>query len=189
MHGRVSEKYLSGKIFSTWHYPKILRTCTILLRKDTLAEWYDSHLMDPKYHFGDSILSAWITERSKVGYIPKIMSVYRVSPNSALRSGAKARVAFYKSALEFDTAARAFFSDRADYPMGYRWETAASLLLWGLRSHDMPAIKFALTDFKQHFSLLSFIVTAYKTLAMRLPTLKRQRRQTPCEAITTEQQR
>lgn len=179
VHRRVARKYLEGDLFKTWHYPKILRTCTILLRKSTMAEWYASGLMDEKYHFGDSVLSAWITARAQVGYLPAVTAVYRVSPNSALRSGTNARVAFYKSALEFDTAARAFFAERTDYQGGYRWDASAGLLLWGLRARDWPSMKTALLDFKQHFTLTGFMATGFQTVAMRLPTLRRQPRCTP----------
>lgn len=179
VHHRVAQKYLEGDLFKTWHYPKILRTCTILLRKSTIAEWYESGLMDEKYHFGDSVLSAWITARARVGYLPTVTAVYRVSPNSALRSGVNARVAFYKSALEFDTAARDFFSERADFQGGYRWDAAAGLLLFGMRARDWPAIKTALLDFKRHFTLISFMSTGLQTVTMRLPTLRRQPRGIP----------
>lgn len=179
VHRRVAPKYLEGDLFKTWHYPKILRTCTILLRKSTMIEWYASGLMDEKYHFGDSVLSAWITARARVGYLPAVTAVYRVSPNSTLRSGANARVAFYKSALEFDTAARTFFTARTDYQGGYRWDTAAGLLLWGLRARDWPAMKTALLDFRQHFTLIDFMATGLQTVTMRLPTLRRQPRELP----------
>lgn len=179
VHRRVNLKYLEGNIFKTWHYPKVLRTCTILLRRSDVASWYASGLMDSKYHFGDSVLNAWITDRAYVGYLPSVMAVYRVSPNSALRSGANARVAFYKSALEFDTAARTFFTERLDYPNGYRWDAAAGLLLWGLRAHDWNASKIALLDFKKYFNLKSFLVTGIQTFIMRLPTLRRQPRNVP----------
>ena len=179
VHRRVSPKYLSGNVFRTWHYPKILRTCTILLRKQTMADWYQSGLMDGQYLFGDSVLSAWITSHWQVGYISDVTAVYRVSPNSALRSGVKARVAFYKSALEFDTAARAFFAERTDYQGGYRWDAAAGLLLWGLRARDWPAMKTALLDFRQHFTLIGFAATGLQTVSMRLPTLRRQPRRIP----------
>lgn len=179
VHRRVAPKYLEGDLFKTWHYPKILRTCTILLCKRTMAEWYASGLMDEKYHFGDSVLSVWIAARARVGYLPAVTAVYRVSPNSALRSGINARVAFYKSALEFDTAARAFFVERTDYQDGYRWDAAAGLLLWGLRARDWPTMKTALLDFKQHFTLIGFMATGLQTVTMRLPTLRRQLRSIP----------
>lgn len=180
VHCRVATKYLSGHLFETWHYPKILRTCTILLRKNTMSEWYASGLMDPQYHFGDSVLSAYITSRWKVGYIPAVMAVYRVSPNSALRSGAKARVAFYQSSLQFDTAARAFFSETTtEYHSGYRWDSTAGLLLWGLKARDFSAVKSALLDFWQHFTPISFITTGMHSIIMRLPSLRRQPRQFP----------
>lgn len=179
VHRRVAPKYLEGDLFKTWHYPKILRTCTILLRKNTMAEWYASGLMNEKYHFGDSVLSAWITARAQVGYIPAVTAVYRVSPNSALRSGAKARVSLYRSALEFDTNARSFFGSKVDYHDGYRWDSAAGLLLWSLRARDWPTARTALLDFKKHFTLSRFITTGYQTIAMRLPTLQRQPRRIP----------
>ena len=179
VHRRVASKYLSGNLFKTWHYPKILRTCTILLRKNTIAEWYASGLMNTKYHFGDSVLAAWITAREQVGYLPIVTAVYRVSPNSVLRSGAKSRVAFYKSALEFDTNARTFFGSKVNYQDGYRWDATAGLLLWSLRARDWAAAKMALLDFKRHFTLSHFIATGYQTITMRLPTLQHQPRRIP----------
>tara|TARA_R110000850_G_scaffold213377_1_gene339359 strand:- start:11541 stop:12560 length:1020 start_codon:yes stop_codon:yes gene_type:complete len=180
VHCRVATKHLSGHLFKTWYYPKILRTCTILLRRKTVSDWYASGLMDTRYHFGDSVLSAYITQRWRVGYIPAVMAVYRVSPNSALRSGAKVRVAFYQSSLHFDTAAQEFFSRTgARYHSGYRWESTAGLLIWGLRARDFSAAKSALIDFWQHFSLISFIRTGIHSVSMRLPTLRRQPRRIP----------
>src|SRR5690606_16001347 len=150
---------LAGRIFSTWYFPKILRTCTNLLRKQTMEDWYGSGLMDGKYLFGDSVLSAWVTSRYKVGYVPAVTAVYRVSPDSALRSGAAARAAFYESALQFDTAARAFFKGNKEYPAGYRWESAVGLWLWAMRAKDLPAAAQALRDLREHFTFGSFFLT------------------------------
>lgn len=189
VHRRSPLKYLSGYIFETWYYPKILRTCTILLRKSSVAEWYSSGLMDSKYYFGDSVLSAWITEQAGVGYVPAVTAVYRISPNSALRSGTKARISFYESALEFDTAARAFFAGRGqiNYPHGYRWESAVSLLLWSLRAGNFSTAKAALADLRLHFTLIGFVATGCKIVAMRLPAFKRQSRQIPDTPIKRSQ--
>lgn len=93
IHRRTKPEYLSGFIFRTWYYPKTLRTCTILLRRKTMQDWYESGLMDNRYLFGDSVLNSWITEKGRVAYLPSVTAVYRVSPNSALRSGARSRVA------------------------------------------------------------------------------------------------
>lgn len=179
VHRRVAPLYLSGHVFRTWHFPKILRTCTILLRRQTIAEWYHSGLLDKKYPFGDAVLSAWVTSRWRLGYVPKVTAIYRVSPNSALRSGAKSRVAFYKSALQFDTAAREYFSEIPGYPAGYRWESAAGLLLWGLRAGDAGAVRAALLDFRTHFTVPGFIATGFKALAMRLPSVGRRPKADP----------
>lgn len=183
VHRRVSIRYLQGDLFKTWHYPKILRTCTILLRKTTVSDFYDSGIMNYKYRFGDSVLTVWVTSRFKVGYVPSVMSVYRVSPNSALRSGARSRVAFYISALEFDRNARVLLSDTCDYHCGYRWDAIAGLLLWGLRAGDLRAIFIGLGELRNSFTLRSFLATGYKTLVMRVPTLSRQHRSVPSDSI------
>ena len=186
VHSRVANKYLQGNLYSCWHFPKILRTCTYLVRRETMAQWYASGLLDNRYPFGDAVLSSWITSRFMVGYIPAVTAVYRVSPNSALRSGAAARIAFYKYSLEFDTAARRFFAGTG-YGDGYRWDSAASLMVWGLRARDFHAVKHGILDFCKHFTLPNFLATGIKNVIMRLPTLKRQRRWVP--ASTSQCQR
>ena len=180
VHCRVHNKYLQGNLANTWYYPKILRTCTILLRKSSLQAWYDSGLMDNKYHFGDSVLNSWITAQGQVAYLPAVTAVYRVSPNSALRSGSAARIALYRSALTFDDAAQQFFAPiRQYYPKGYRWDNAAGLILWGTRARDWSAVKDGLNDFRKNFSLFEFITVGWQSFVMRLPTLQRQYRAIP----------
>lgn len=180
VHRRVSSKYLAGDLSKTWHHPKILRTCTIMLRKSSIAEWYASGLMNSKYHFGDSVLSSWITAQGQVAYLPAVTAVYRVSPNSALRLGSAARVALYRSALMFDSAAQRFFASmRQYYSKGYRWDTIAGLIVWGLRAGDWSAVKDGFNDFRKNFNLLEFIIIGWQNFVMRLPALKRQHRAIP----------
>lgn len=179
VHRRVPNRLLEGDIFPTWHFPKILRTCTILLRKATVQALMDSSLVEGNYMFGDTILSAFVTSQWKVAYLPEVAAVYRISPNSALRSGAKARVRFYESALLFDSAARQYFKGTVNYGAGYRWEAAAGLLVWGIRARDPAAVKSALRDFWRHFTLGEFVFAGYKTIRLRLPTLRRQYREIP----------
>lgn len=180
VHHRAADKYLQGNLYPTWHFPKILRTCTNLIKRETMARWYASGILNNKYPFGDSVLASWVTSQFKVGYIPAVTAVYRVSPNSALRSGNAARIAFYKASLEFDTAARKFFAG-TPYQDGYRWDAAASLILWGFRARDFNAVKTGFMDFFQHFTLPGFLITGFKNIRMRLPTLKRQVRQIPTQ--------
>lgn len=180
MHRRVDNKYLQGYLAETWHYPKILRTCTILLLRSNLQKWYDSGLMNNQYLFGDSVLLSWITRQGNVAYLPAVTAVYRVSPNSALRSGNNARIALYRSALEFDNAAQVYFeSIQANYSKCYRWDNTASLILWGIRAGNWSAIKDGLIDFGKNFSLFEFIKIGYTTLFMRLPTIQQQHKMIP----------
>lgn len=175
VHRRVPVRLLSGDLSATWYFPKILRTCTILLRKTTVQEHLDSGLTHGDFPFGDTILAAYVALHWRVAYLPEVTAIYRVSPNSALRSGAARRVDFYRASLRFDTAARTYFSGDPRYGDGYRWDSAAGLLVWGLRAHDARAMKDALLDFWQHFTPWRFMVTGWKTTRLRLPTWRRAR--------------
>lgn len=176
VHSRVPRFLLEGKLFRTFHYPKILRTCTILLRRDTLREFAKSELGGKSYKFGDAVLAVYTLSRWNVAYVPEICAVYRESPNSALRSGKHARLEFLRSSLAFDTDARAFFADRSDYPKAYRWEVSVGLLLWSISAKSLATVKYALADIRAHFGVLAFIVAGLQTLVMRRPTLLRQSR-------------
>lgn len=176
VHRRVPPRLLEGDLFPTWHFPKILRTCTVLLRRDTFQALAQSGLAKSEYRFGDCVLNAFVTSQFRVAYLPKVTAVYRISPDSALRSGSRARVDFYRSALQFDSDARRYFEGRARYRSGFRWDSAAGLLVWGLRARDSRAVLDALGDFARHFSLLDFFRTGIGTCALRIPTLRRQPR-------------
>lgn len=181
-HRCMPMKYLAGDIFQTWYLPKILRTCTILLRRSTMHDFYCSGLMDLTYPFGDVVLSAWIASGFRVGYVPAVTAVYRISPNSALRSGAKSRVRFYEASLRFDNAARTFFTSVRHYSQGYRWESTVALLVWGLRARDLSAIGAAMREFARNFTVQQFLANGVKSVRMRLPTLARQARNLPDQA-------
>jgi glycosyltransferase involved in cell wall biosynthesis len=176
VHSRVPRTLLEGELFRTFHYPRILRTCTILLRRSTLQEFAKSALAGKAYKFGDAVLAAYTASRWKVAYLPEVTAVYRESPNSALRSGKQARLDFLKSSLEFDSDARRFFANRADYPQAYRWEVAVGLFLWSISARNAATAKFALADIRAHFGVISFFAEGWRTLIMRRRTLRRQRR-------------
>lgn len=176
VHSHVPRRLLEGRLFRTFHYPRILRTCTVLIRRCALLDFACSDLARKSYKFGDTVLAAYATSRWKVAYLPEVSAVYRESPNSALRSGKQARLDFLKSSLEFDTDARCFFAGRADYPQAYRWEASVGLLLWSISAKDVATVKYALADIRAHFGVISFLAGGWRTLIMRRRTVCRQRR-------------
>ena len=179
VHGRIRKSLLEGNLFRTFHYPKILRTCTTLHRRSSIAEFLASALAQKRYRFGDTVRAAYQTSRWPVVYLPSVTAVYRESPGSALRSGRLARLSFLLSCLEFDNDARIYFRDRADYPEGYRWEASVGLLFKSIAAGRFETAGFALRDICSHFGPLAFLRTGLRSIAMRMPTLSRQRRAVP----------
>lgn len=170
---RVPARRLGGDLFPLFYYPRLMRTCTLLLRRSAVAEYFGSELAAKPYPFGDVIMRAYLTSKWPITYLPEVTAVYRLSPGSALRSGRRARLEFLKSALDFDSDARRFFSDRADYPAGYRWETAVGLLVKSVAARDLRSAIYALKDLRRNFGPAAFTASACKALAMRLPALRR----------------
>lgn len=166
-HRGIPSNLLEGYLFRAFYYPKILRTCAVLLRRSTFVAYRSSGLVRREYRFGDTVLSAYVASRWKVGYVPDVTAVYRESPSSALRSGKQAKLAFLRSCLEFDTDARNFFCNRRDYPASYRWEVSVGLLLWAASARDLNTMRFALNDMRQHFGLWSFIRSGWQAIWMR----------------------
>lgn len=184
VHRHVPIRYLKGSLFQTFHYPKILRTCTMMMRRST-AEWIEQSPLGKKtYKFGDSVYALMATSTGEVAYLPEITAVYRHSPNSALRSGVRKRLEFLRSSLEFDTDARCLFVHRSDYPSAYRWELAIGILLWALVAGDRKWLMFAANDIRKHFSVVDFFRATHATLRMRRPALLPNRRPSAAVGVT-----
>ncbi|RYI30797.1 MAG: glycosyltransferase [Acetobacteraceae bacterium] len=176
VHSRVPDALLQGCLLPVFHYPKILRTCTLMFRKCIADECDASEFGRKDYAFGDAVTSLFITSKWRVGYLPQVMAVYRESPRSVLRSGIGARIAFLKSSLQFDTDARRVFAGAEDYPDSYRLEVAVGLLLWSMKAGDRASFKFALEDLRANFGLRSMLAAARRGLWMRRPLLRRRPR-------------
>src|SRR3546814_11188788 len=87
VHRRVADRYPEGYIFATWYYPKILRTCTVLLRRETIQSCSPSGLGMGRYRFGDSVRNDFVSPAFKYGYLPGCVSVTRFTHNSVTSSG------------------------------------------------------------------------------------------------------
>jgi len=173
MHRNVPGALLSGSLLPVFHFPKILRTCTLMLRR-SIAEACDASEFGRKdYDFGDAVTSLFITSTSIVAYVPKVTAVYRESPGSVLRSGIGARIRFLKSSLDFDSDARLAMLGNGRYPKVYRWELGVGLALWSLRARDWDSLKAAVRDIISHFSLSGFLRAAVQTVWMRRPAFPR----------------
>ena len=167
VHRRVPMSLLEGDLLENFHNPLILRTCTLMFRK-SIAERIDASVFGARnYDFGDSVTSLFITREWKVAYLPTVSAVYRVSPGSALRSGAAARVRFLRSSLEFDVDARACMRGDPRYPECYRWELLVGLALWSLRARDYHAFTSAVRGLARDFTVTGFIKALLGTLWMR----------------------
>jgi glycosyltransferase involved in cell wall biosynthesis len=172
VHRRIPRRRLEGDLFPIFYYPKILRTCTMLHRRSSIAEFLASPLARKTYRFGDTVRAAYQSSRWRVAYSPVVTAVYRESPGSALRSGQLARLTFLQSCLDFDTDARAFFADRDDYPATYRWEVGIGLLFKAIAARRFDIARLALRDLRAHFGVGAFCAAALRAAALRIPTLR-----------------
>lgn len=167
MHRGIPRPLLEGHIFGNFHYPKILRTCTAMHRRSALADCLSSPLAAKEYRFVDTVLTAYLTSRWRVGYLPAVTAVYRESPGSVLRSGKQAQLRFLMSCLEFDTDARQFFAQRSDYPTGYRLEHSVALCVKALALGDFSLARSTLGDIRRHFGVIEFIRAVVDSVKLR----------------------
>lgn len=166
-HARIARRFLAGDLFPVFYFAKILRTCTLMMRRSILADYRADPLSRGIYRFEDTVIAAHATSRWRVAYWPEVSAVYRESPGSSLRSGVDAKIRFLQSALRFDSDARARFSDRPDYPDGYRWEVGIGLLAWSLRGRRFDVAREALVDLYRHFGPLRFLAAGWRALRLR----------------------
>lgn len=170
---RMPLRWLEGELFPVFYLGRILRTCTLMVRRSALEAYRADPLSQQAYRFEDTVINAYLTSRWRVAYWPQVAAVYRESPGSLLRSGVASKIAFLRSSLQFDTDARRRFHDRRDYPQAYRWEIGVGMMLWGLKGRDLAAVRDALADLAGHFGVLGFIAAGWRTLALRLPRRRR----------------
>lgn len=166
-HRRVPTSLLEGELLENFHNPLILRTCTLMLRKEIAEKEEDSCLGRKEYGCGDAVTALFITSSWKVAYLPMVSAVYRVSEGSVLRSGVPARIRFMKSSLEFDADARIYMQSDPRYPEAFRWELLVGLALWSLRARDFLSFMQAARAMASDFSVPGFFAAAARTIWMR----------------------
>jgi len=167
VHRRVPLALLQGMLLANFHNPVILRTCTLMFRKE-IADRIDASFFGRRnYDFGDSVTALFIASAWEVAYLPRTTAVYRLSPGSALRSGVTARIRFLKSSLAFDTDARLHGPAGGQYPGAYRWEILVGLGLWSIRGLDWSTLLFSLRSLASDFTALGFVRAALHTVWMR----------------------
>ena len=172
VHAGIARDTLEGDLFGVFYFPGILRACTLMYRREILEAFRASPLAAKRYRFGDTVMAAFITSQWRVGYVDSVTAVYRESPGSALRSGARSKLLFLRSALEFDTDARRFFEARGGYPESYRWEVAIGLLVRACLLRDKEAIGIALADLRAHYGVGGFMRAGWRATRLRLHRLR-----------------
>jgi hypothetical protein len=67
-----------------------ITTCTVLVRRSLIDEFYHSKFANFEYPVGDVPLFLFIAKRSEIGYLPLPSAMYRQTPGSIMNSGMKA---------------------------------------------------------------------------------------------------
>lgn len=171
VHRGIRGESLGGDLLHIFHHPLILRTCTLLFRASIARAMDDSVFGRKDFPFDDTVTSLFITSRWKVAYLPQVTAVYRVSENSALRSGLRSRLAFLESALVFDDDAREYMDNAPGYPDSYRAELSIGLALWAIRARSLPHLRMAIRQGPGRLGPLRFIRSSLDALRVRIPRL------------------
>jgi glycosyltransferase involved in cell wall biosynthesis len=143
VHSKNRLEDLSGDMFAHVMERLSIRTCTAVYRKRVLQDFCKTPLANPAFRAGDLSLAAFCTANWRVGYIPKVTATYRLSPDSATRSGRRSTILFLESVREIYAVLHGMYGDREDFPVGAG--TWVSLALARLYFRESDAVKFNLT--------------------------------------------
>jgi glycosyltransferase involved in cell wall biosynthesis len=100
LQGAVYEKMLCGNY---------IVTCTVMVRASAMADFARSPLAVKPYVMGDFPRWVYVSRLGKLGYIYEPLSTYRLSPNSAMRSGWASTLRLYLSSREMQRDAIACY--------------------------------------------------------------------------------
>ncbi len=114
LHKGIEERIRNGYI---WDYylvnPGFILTCTCLIQTKLIAKADISH-----WYSYDHLVFMEVARKSKVHYLPKITSCYRINPNGAMMTDAKNRKIKHKYVLL--NQIMAFFDKQKDSLPHYR---------------------------------------------------------------------
>jgi glycosyltransferase involved in cell wall biosynthesis len=139
VHDGKDSNDLSGEMFGVLLNNLKVRTCTVICRKSILNEFQRSKLGNPAYVAGDLPMALYISSRSRVGYVADVVSVYRISPNSATRSSFPSRVRFLQGITNIYDDVESLFGSRSDYDPGASLWVHVALSRAAFRANDRLA--------------------------------------------------
>jgi glycosyltransferase involved in cell wall biosynthesis len=116
----INQTPVSGKVFSTVFTQLPNLTCTTLYRRAVLTEWLDAEISRIDDRLVDLCLSALCASKWSFAYLDEVTAVYRISRNSATRSGRSGRLQFELNRLDIYSRFQERFGDRSDFDHEFR---------------------------------------------------------------------
>lgn len=139
VHDGKKPENLSGNMFGILLKKLETRTCTIVCRKNILDEFQRSKLGSTDYVAGDLPMVLYVASKSKVGYVADVVSVYRLSPNSATRSDFPSRVRFLEGVARIYDDLELLYGERRDFDPGASLWVHIALSKAAFRANDRSA--------------------------------------------------
>lgn len=127
---------LSGDIFGILQNELVVRTCTACYRRSVLEAFCKTKLANPEFLAGDIQLAVFCAAYWQIGYVPDIVSVYRITPNSATRGSFSGKVDFAKSLISIHETIKNMFGYRSEYGVGAYADACHLLIRAAFRASD-----------------------------------------------------
>ncbi|MGJ0507141.1 MAG: glycosyltransferase [Methylocystis sp.] len=143
-HHGVAEAALSGDMFAILLRKLSVRTCTTIYRKQVIDKFLSSPLANPHYSAGDLPLALYCAANWKIGYIDRVMSVYRIAPGSVTRSGLSSTVKFMEGVADIFRDLRLIYGNRHDFTLVGEKSALSIMAKAAFRAGDIEALNRAL---------------------------------------------
>jgi glycosyltransferase involved in cell wall biosynthesis len=88
-----------GNIFDELIKANFIQTCTLVIKKEYMLEYYKSSLPITDYSVGDWPLCLFISMTAEIAYLDKPLATYRHTPGSITNSGYRNAIARAKNAM------------------------------------------------------------------------------------------
>lgn len=143
----VPRETLEGDVRAALFTQIPVTTCTAIYRADQLERAFFHDIYSTRWPFADLQLLASVVERSSVEYIDRPTAIYRLSPNSVMRSGWRSLLRLALLGLEFREQYTNARGVPADFYGEYRPSARASTMQVAVLANDRRQLRILVDQY------------------------------------------